>query len=61
MVAHFRKGGVRPLDVNRGDVLRQNQYYKLDVPGDHRDLESLSLNCRPMNGRQVTMQIFTSK
>ncbi|MEP6830384.1 MAG: hypothetical protein ABI963_08600 [Rhizomicrobium sp.] len=61
VAARFRNGRMQPLDVNRGDVLRENQYYKLDVPGNRRDLESISLNCRPMNGRQVTMQIFTSK
>lgn len=61
VVAMFRNGRPQPLDVNRGDVLREGQYYKLDVPGDHRNLESISLSCRPMNGRQVTMQIFTSK
>ena len=61
VTAMFRKGRPVPLDVNRGDVLRQGQYYKLDIPGDRRNLESISLACRPMNGRQVSVQIFTSK
>ena len=61
VVATFRNGRAQPLDVNRGDVLREGQYYKLDLPGDRRNLEALSMQCRPMNGRQVTMQIFTSK
>lgn len=61
VTAQFRNGRTQPLDVDRGDVMREGQYYKIDVPGDRRNLESISLSCRPMNGRQVTMQIFTSK
>jgi hypothetical protein len=60
VVAHFRNGQVRPLDVNRGNVLQQGQYYKLDLPGGIRNLESLSLRCRPLNDRNVNIQIFTS-
>jgi hypothetical protein len=61
VVAVFRNGRSQPLDVNRGDFLRQGQYYKLDIPGDRRNLEAISLACRPMNGRQVSVQIFASK
>ncbi|HEY4275218.1 MAG TPA: hypothetical protein VGM68_07025 [Rhizomicrobium sp.] len=61
VVAMFRGGRPMPLDVNRGDFLREGQYYKLDIPGDRRNLEAISLACRPMNGRQVSVQIFTSK
>jgi hypothetical protein len=61
VVAHFRNDQDRPLEVNRGDRLRAGQYYKLDVPGGYRNLESLSLRCRPANARRVTIQIFASK
>lgn len=61
VVAHFGNNRDQRLDVNRGDVLRAGQYYKLDVPGGYRNLESLSLRCRPTNARRVTIQIFTSK
>ena len=60
VVAHFRGGRDRPLDVNRGDLMRRGQYYKLDLPGGDRNLESLSLHCRAADGRRVTIQIFTS-
>jgi len=60
VVAHFKNGRDRSLDVNRGDLMRRSQYYKLDLPGDNRNLENLSLHCRAVDGRRVTIQIFTS-
>jgi hypothetical protein len=60
VVAHFKNGRDRSLDVNRGDLMRRGQYYKLDLPGDNRYLENLSLHCRAADARRVTIQIFTS-
>ena len=60
VVAQFRNGRERALDVNGGDILRQGQHYKLDVPGGYRDLESLSMRCHPTNSRRVNIQLFTS-
>jgi hypothetical protein len=60
VVAHFRGGRDRPLDVNRGDRMRRGQYYKLDLPGGYRNLESLSLRCQAADARRVQIQIFTS-
>jgi hypothetical protein len=61
VIAHFGNGRDRTLDVNRGDLLREDQFYKLDLPGDRRNVDSLSLRCSPANARQVTIQIFASK
>ena len=44
-----------------GDVLRQGQYYKVDLPGDMRNLRSLDLSCHAQGARRVTIQIFVSK
>jgi hypothetical protein len=41
--------------------MRQGQYYKIDLPGDQRNLTSLNLRCRATDARRVTVQIFTSK
>jgi hypothetical protein len=60
VTARFGNGRSRDLDINGGDVLRQGQYYKLDLPGDQRNLEQLSLRCRAMGARGVTLQIFVS-
>jgi hypothetical protein len=61
ITARFGRGAPQPLNVNNGDLLRRGQYYKLDLPGRARDLESLDMRCRATNGRSVTVQIFTSR
>jgi hypothetical protein len=59
VVAHFDRRQQR-LDVNNGDTLRQGQYYKIDLPGNYRNLESINLRCTPVGARRVEVQIFTS-
>ena len=61
VTARFDRGREQPLNVNNGDVLRRGQYYKLDLPGNMRNLESINMRCSAQGGRAVTMQIFVSK
>lgn len=61
IIAHFANGADRPLNANDGEVMRENQIYKLDLPGDRRNLDSLTLRCRPIRQNRVTLQIFSSK
>ncbi|HEU0161427.1 MAG TPA: hypothetical protein VFQ69_03400 [Rhizomicrobium sp.] len=61
VTARFGNGRSQPLDVNRGDVLRRGQYYKLDLPGRARDLTSLDMRCQAMGASRVTVQIYTSR
>lgn len=61
VTAMFGNGRTQNLDVNNGDYMRQGQYYKIDLPGDQRNLTSLNLRCRATDARRVTVQIFTSK
>lgn len=61
VVAEFGNGRNRTLDANRSNVLPKGQIYKLDLPGEYRNLESLSLRCRPVNASRVTIQILVSK
>jgi hypothetical protein len=61
VTARFHNGRTRDLNVNNGDFMRQGQYYKIDLPGDQRNLTSLNLRCRATDARRVTVQIFTSK
>lgn len=58
--ARFDRGRDQALNVNNGDLLRRGQYYKLDLPGNYRNLDSLTLRCSAVNARRVTIQIFTS-
>lgn len=60
VIARIDGGRRVELNVNRGDVLRRGQFYKLDLPGNYRNLEALSLQCTAVNARAVTIQIFTS-
>ena len=61
VVGRFDNGRDQDLGVNNGDVLRSGQYYKVDLPGNYRNLDSLSLRCQAINSRQVSIQIFTSR
>jgi hypothetical protein len=61
VTATFKNGRTRVLNVNNGDFMRQGQYYKIDLPGNQRNLTSLNLRCRATDARRVTMQIFTSR
>jgi hypothetical protein len=61
VTATFGNGRTQSLNVNNGDYMRQGQYYKLDLPGDRRNLTSLNMRCRATDARRVTVQIFTSK
>ncbi|MBS0279169.1 MAG: hypothetical protein JSR81_16220 [Proteobacteria bacterium] len=57
--AVFGNGRARILDVDSSDHMRQGQFYKVNLPGDHRNLTSLNLQCRATDARRVTVQIFT--
>jgi hypothetical protein len=59
VTAMFGNGRARVLNVDSGDHMRRGQFYKVNLPGDHRDLRSLNLRCRATDARRVTMQIFT--
>jgi hypothetical protein len=61
VTAMFKNGRTRDLNVNNGDFMRQGQFYKIDLPGDQRNLTSLNLRCRATDARRVTVQIYTSK
>ena len=59
VTAMFGNGRTRVLNVDSGDHMRQGQFYKVDLPGDHRNLKSLNMRCRATNGHQVVIQIYT--
>ena len=60
VTATFSNGRSQNLALRNGDLLSREQFEKLDVPGDMRNLRSLDLRCRATNARRVTIQIFTS-
>jgi len=59
--ATFDNGNSQVLAIHNGDYMSKGMYYKLDLPGDRRNIASLSMRCRATDARRVTIQIFTSK
>jgi hypothetical protein len=60
-VVVFGNGTRSTLDVNHGDLLRQGQSYRLDLPGGDRNVTQVILTCRAAGGHSVTMEILGRK
>ena len=61
VAATFDNGNTQNLAIHNGDYMSKGMYYKLDLPGDRRNIRSLSMRCRATDAGRVTIQIFTSK
>ena len=61
VVARFDNGRTQVLALHNRDRLSMGQYEKLDLPGDSRNVSSLTMRCEAIGRRQVTMQVFTSR
>ncbi|MDR3527801.1 MAG: hypothetical protein P4L57_11015 [Rhizomicrobium sp.] len=61
VAATFQNGAVQTLALHDGDKLRKGLYHALDLPGERRNVTSLSLRCRATDASAVTIKIFTSK
>jgi hypothetical protein len=60
VTARFENGHSQNLALHNGDLLRRGRLEQLDLPGNNRNLQSLSLRCRATDARQVTIQIFSN-
>jgi hypothetical protein len=56
--ATFGTGKTRDLDLNRGGVAARGRLYKIDLPGDVRNVVKLNLVCRAIGAPAVTIQIY---
>jgi hypothetical protein len=56
--ATFGNGTTRNLDLNRGGIASRGRLYKIDLPGDVRNVVRLNLVCRAIGAPAVTMQIY---
>ena len=61
VTATFENGNKQILAIHNGDYLSKGMYYKLDLPGDRRNVSSLAMRCRATDASSVKIQIFTSK
>lgn len=59
--ATFGNGNTRDLDLNRGGVAFRGRLYKIDLPGNSRNIVRLSLVCRAIGAPAVTIQIYGDK
>lgn len=59
--ATFDNGQTRSLNIDGGDMLSQGRTYRMDLPGGDRDLRRVSMTCRPVGDRQVTIELFARK
>jgi hypothetical protein len=61
VTARFGNGNSRDLDLPGDRVLRQGGFQRIDLPGDVRNIESISLSCRAIDARDVRIQVFVGK
>jgi len=61
VTARFGNGNSRDLDLPAENVLRKGGFQRIDLPGDVRNIESISMSCRAIDARNVTIQVFVGK
>jgi hypothetical protein len=54
----FANGGTRTLNIDRGDLLREDRMRSLDLPGDERNVVRVNMACSPVGGRDVTIDVY---
>jgi hypothetical protein len=65
--ARCREVTVTYQDGNRdtlhlsGDFLRQDRITMIDLPGNHRDVMRIDMNCHAEHGNMVTMEVLASR
>ena len=60
VTATFRNGSTRLLDINGGDMLRENVITMLDLPGVERDVVRVDMNCHAVHNNAVTIQLLAA-
>lgn len=61
VVARFANGTSRALNVDWGDRLREDRIYRVDLPGNQRNITQINMVCRAVGDRDVTIQVFAAK
>ena len=57
----FANGERRTLDIDNGDILREDRIAMLDLPGIRRDVTRVDMNCHAEHGNMVTMEVLASR
>lgn len=61
ITVRFGTGFVRALSISDQNLLSHDVFFKLDLPGDRRDLKRLYMRCRPVNQTRVKIGIYFSR
>lgn len=61
VTATFANGRSRDLNIGPTDYLAQNQIYRIDLPGNERNVERIDLTCRAVREPGVTVQVLASR
>ena len=59
--ARFANGRRQTLNIDSGDYLRRGMYAQVDLPGNVRNIESLSLRCQAVNAARVEIGLYASR
>lgn len=59
--ARFANGRRQALNIDSGDYLRRGMYAQVDLPGNVRNIESLSLRCQAVNAARVEIGLYASR
>jgi hypothetical protein len=61
VTATFANGMTRELNIDGGEVLQEDRFYELDLPGGRRDVTRIDMACHAADGRQVTMMVMANR
>jgi hypothetical protein len=57
----FEDGSRNTLNLDNGDLLREDRITMVDLPGNRRDVMRIDMNCHAEHGNMVTMEVLASR
>ena len=57
----FADGSRNTLNLDNGDLLREDRITTVDLPGYRRDVTRIDMSCHAEHGNMVTMQVLASR
>ncbi len=61
MVIRYTNGERQVLDVNGRGVMREGRLYRVDLPGNRRNVLRLALACQAVRAPAVSIQVYANK
>ena len=61
VTATFANGNRVNLNLDNGDILREDRITTVDLPGNRRDVTRIDMNCHAEHGNMVTMEVLASR